>query len=298
MQTPLVSIIIPTYNRAHLIGETLDSILAQTYTNWECIVVDDGSTDNTDSLLAAYCAKDKRFQYHHRPSDRPKGANACRNYGFELSKGEYINWFDSDDLFSNNKIEEQINGLVNSGYDIATCKWGKFNTLEKIKIKELFIYKHYQNGLDLLKDYGEQNSFFPSHTFLLKKEIIFKSGLWNEALKINQDGEFFCRVLIKAKNIFFAQYCYILYRNPFQENTSSLQNINKARHLILSWKLISLNLELIHNNEFEKYLNNAKDYIYIKLKKDYKNIIKENKDFFKNQIKKQSFFNRLKRKLF
>ncbi len=86
MQTPLVSIIIiiiiPTYNRAHLIGETLDSILAQTYTNWECIVVDDGSTDETDSLLAAYCAKDKRFQYQHRLSDRPKGANACRNYRF------------------------------------------------------------------------------------------------------------------------------------------------------------------------------------------------------------------------
>lgn len=87
MEQPLVSIIIPTYNRAHLIGETLDSVLAQIYTNWECIVVDDGSTDSTAELLAFYVEKDSRFQYHHRPKDRLKGANACRNYGFELSRG-------------------------------------------------------------------------------------------------------------------------------------------------------------------------------------------------------------------
>src|SRR5690554_5799485 len=103
-QNPLVSIIIPTFNRAHLIGETLDSVLAQTYHNWECIVVDDGSTDNTDEVMAEYIAKDARFQYHHRPAVKSKGANACRNYGFEKSKGAYIQWFDSDDLMHPEKI--------------------------------------------------------------------------------------------------------------------------------------------------------------------------------------------------
>ena len=58
---PLVSIIIPTYNRAQLIGETLDSILEQSYVNWECIVIDDGSTDSTDIVMARYCVKDTRF---------------------------------------------------------------------------------------------------------------------------------------------------------------------------------------------------------------------------------------------
>ena len=83
MNNPLVSIIIPTYNRAHFIGETLESVLAQTYHNWECIVIDDGSTDYTDELMEFYCEKDSRIQYYHRPSHKPKGANACRNYGFE-----------------------------------------------------------------------------------------------------------------------------------------------------------------------------------------------------------------------
>ncbi|MCM2302197.1 MAG: glycosyltransferase, partial [Flavobacteriaceae bacterium] len=94
MQIPLVSIIIPTFNRAHLIGETLDSILAQTYTNWECIVVDDGSSDNTHIVVGQYVAKDSRIKYVHRPEHMLKGPSSCRNYGFELSKGEYINWFD------------------------------------------------------------------------------------------------------------------------------------------------------------------------------------------------------------
>lgn len=109
MNTPLVSIVIPTFNRAFLIAETLDSVLAQTYTNWECIVVDDGSTDATEKLLKDYCQKDPRIQYHQRPSNRQKGANACRNYGFELSTGEYIQFFDSDDQIDSNILKSCVN---------------------------------------------------------------------------------------------------------------------------------------------------------------------------------------------
>lgn len=104
----MVSIIIPTYNRADIISETLDTILLQTHTNWECIIVDDGSTDNTREALQKYLDLDSRFQYHFRPMDRPKGANACRNYGYELSKGKYIKWFDSDDLMHPEFLEKQV----------------------------------------------------------------------------------------------------------------------------------------------------------------------------------------------
>ena len=83
-KSPLVSIIIPSYNRAKLLEETLDSILAQTWKNWECIVVDDGSTDSTEELLKMKYLNDKRFTWYRRPQDVPKGANACRNYGFQI----------------------------------------------------------------------------------------------------------------------------------------------------------------------------------------------------------------------
>lgn len=126
-ETPLVSIIIPTLNRAHLIGDTLDSVLAQTYQNWECIVVDDGGSDNTDAVMAEYMAKDSRFQYHHRPKDRLPGGNAARNYGFEISKGEYIQWFDSDDLMIPEKLEIQVNELITNHRKIHLCSGKKFN---------------------------------------------------------------------------------------------------------------------------------------------------------------------------
>ena len=87
---PLISIIVPTFNRAHIIGDTLNSIMAQTYQNWECIVLDDGSRDNTKSSILDYLDKDSRFQYFSRPKNKPKGANAYRNYGYEKCKGDYM----------------------------------------------------------------------------------------------------------------------------------------------------------------------------------------------------------------
>src|SRR5690606_1544911 len=110
--TFLVSIVIPTYNRAHFVGETLNSVLAQTHQNWECIIVDDGSTDNTEDVIKKFLEKDKRFQFYKRPDDRVKGPNACRNYGFEKTKGDYINFFDDDDLMVTNRVELQLKNLI------------------------------------------------------------------------------------------------------------------------------------------------------------------------------------------
>ena len=106
-----VSVIIPCYNQANFLDETLQSVLNQTYTNWECIVVDDGSTDNTVLIIEDYCLKDHRFQIVTRPKSKIKGANSCRNYGFEKSQGAYIQWFDSDDLMRKDKLSILV-GLI------------------------------------------------------------------------------------------------------------------------------------------------------------------------------------------
>ena len=108
MLQPLVSIIIPTYNRANLILETLNSVKLQSYQNWECIIVDDGSTDTSEEVITAFCRMDERFKYYKRPENKPKGANSCRNLGFEYSKGDLINWFDSDDVMFEDFLEKKI----------------------------------------------------------------------------------------------------------------------------------------------------------------------------------------------
>ena len=92
----MISIIIPIFNRQHLIEETLNSIKAQTYTNWECIIVDDGSTDDTYNVTSNLIKGDNRFQLYNRPLDFAKGPSSCRNYAITKMTGNYIQFFDSD----------------------------------------------------------------------------------------------------------------------------------------------------------------------------------------------------------
>ncbi len=193
LKNAIVSIIIPTYNRAHLIGETLDSVLSQTWPNWECLVIDDGSTDYTAELLEFYCEKNKRISFLHRPENRPKGANTCRNYGFELSKGKYINWFDSDDIMHPEKLEFQLNSLENSDFSYSICK-------------TLIFKKSVSNPIGLQSeeivssrpklDYLTMKIGWLTQAPLWKKEFLKNfEELFDEDLKAAQEWEFHVRML-------------------------------------------------------------------------------------------------------
>ena len=135
----LISIIVPTYNRAHLIVDTIESILNQTYANLEVLIIDDHSTDNTEDLVLGIKKNDNRVFYYKRPDSKPKGANACRNYGFYISKGAFIKWIDSDDLLHSNAIETQLNNLLSSNAYLSICKTKKFYVISDLsgpKIEE------------------------------------------------------------------------------------------------------------------------------------------------------------------
>ncbi|MBI6116722.1 glycosyltransferase family 2 protein [Salegentibacter maritimus] len=193
----LTSIVIPNFNRAHLIGETLDSIISQTYQNWECIVVDDGSTDYTDELMEFYCNKDHRIQYHHRPENRPKGANACRNYGFELSKGDFIQWFDSDDLMARDNLLEKINFLLSSPkYDFCISKLIKFEGNFRSK---KFVANEAQIRLpnNLYEAYITGRISILNVNPLWRREVFNVNELYDEKILQFQDLELYSRVIYK-----------------------------------------------------------------------------------------------------
>ena len=206
----LVSVIIPTYNRASLIGETLDSVMAQTYPHWECIIVDDGSTDNTEEIVHMYLEKDDRFQYHKRPADRLKGANACRNYGFELSKGEYVNWFDSDDIMMENFLEKKVEALRSCDYSICEGrsfitdqsgdrKLGNINTIQFDDPYEDFILTKY---------------FILTGGPLWRKDFLMQQNLnFDETLSQSQDYDFHYRVLKKSTDFSVVNEYLYLFRN-------------------------------------------------------------------------------------
>lgn len=130
-----VSIIVPSYNRRDFISETLDSVLAQTFSSWECIIVDDGSIDDTEAILQPYLT-DSRIRYEIRPCTMKKGANSCRNYGFKIARGEYIKFLDSDDLLTPDCIAEQLDILDASGHLKVCFSYGRYFNNETKELEE------------------------------------------------------------------------------------------------------------------------------------------------------------------
>ncbi len=204
---PLVSIIIPTYNRAHLIGETLDSIIAQTYINWECIVVDDGSTDDTTEILKSYCQKDSRIQYHHRPEVHLPGGNGARNYGFKLSKGEFIQWFDSDDLMVDEKIELKVKAMLEHNVDFIISKTKYFNSSKNLEKN----YKFHRVKVSFVNFLYQRINWLTPDFFV--KRIAVNKICFNEEIKSGQEFNFLLKFLITPKTYYFLNKILTLRRD-------------------------------------------------------------------------------------
>jgi len=190
-QTPLVSVIIPVYNRESLVGETLDSVIAQTYQNWECIVVDDGSTDRTREVVQGYCDKDRRIKLFSRPNDRPKGANACRNYGFELSQGEFIKWFDSDDVMKPFLIQSQVEThWASDNFDAVICDWECFGQ-DSDDASEGFPLPKNRMPVRPLESFISSEFYFQTGAPLWSREYLNQSRVvFDETLARGQESDF------------------------------------------------------------------------------------------------------------
>ena len=113
MSTPKVSIIVPCYNQAQYLDEALQSVLEQSYINWECIIVNDGSPDSTEEIAAEWMSKDDRFHYYYKENG---GVSSARNFGIEKSIGAYIQFLDSDDFLDKRKLECSLQ-LIQEGVD-------------------------------------------------------------------------------------------------------------------------------------------------------------------------------------
>jgi glycosyltransferase involved in cell wall biosynthesis len=194
MTKGLVSIIIPTFNRAHIIGETLDSVIAQSYASWECILVDDGSTDNSEELIQQYIQNDSRFKFYKRPKTKAKGANACRNYGFKKSKGEFVNWFDSDDIMHPDFIKDKLACLIDDvALEFCACLGRKF--VKGISIDALTIKPQVLNSNNYLEDYLLKGLFFYTPSPLWRKRFLASKILFDEKMQRAQESDFHFRML-------------------------------------------------------------------------------------------------------
>ncbi|MFZ4105875.1 glycosyltransferase family 2 protein [Flavobacterium sp.] len=255
---PLVSIIIPTFNRAHLISETLESIISLTYQNWECILVDDGSSDNTKDLLEKYVLYDTRIKFYTRPNELTKGQNSCRNYGYYKSTGNWIKWFDSDDLFLPSALDFMAN-LADSEYDVYIT-----NLLIVDGITDKIINNKKSFSDNLITDYliGKIAFYVCGPTW--KKSFLEKQTyLFDDNLSNLDDWDFNLRMIYNNPNIYYLDESLIKYRvysNSLSHEIDKL-NINeiksefKARekHMVLLKKINKPAKSLLVNFTKKRY---------------------------------------------
>lgn len=189
---PTFSIIIPTYNRVTVIAHSLNSILAQTFQDWECLVVDDSSTDNTREIVQKYCNSDSRFRYIL--NKEKKGANGARNTGIKQAKGRYVSFLDSDDSWHSDMLEQQLSKYT-SDIDIS-CVYSKLQTVYS---DGSFYPWEIFHGLEghIYAKVLEQGYMTPTITLSAKRKCFEEVGLFDLEFPASQDDDMCFRL---AKN--------------------------------------------------------------------------------------------------
>jgi glycosyltransferase involved in cell wall biosynthesis len=217
-------------------------------------VVDDHSTDNSWEILEEYASKDTRFKIFKRPENRLPGGNAARNYAFEQSKGDYINWFDSDDVLHPDMLSEKIllfKANPDLDFVIGDIRQFEVNTQSAVKVKGLDLS---QRGINYPVNYLRGNFWVGSCCPLFQREFILKfNQLFDENLQRNQEAEFFIRVLSKSQNFKFSDKSISFWRRGHLSKTKEFLELDSAERQISSLNFYKkIFLVLKNGRELEK----------------------------------------------
>lgn len=199
----LVSIIVPCYNQAHFLSEALQSVLEQTYTNWECIIVNDGSPDNTEHVAKAWCKKDERFKYIYKENG---GLSSARNAGIEISQGEFILPLDSDDILHSDYLQK-MTPVLNTHQNLGVVSCYRYFFLEN----KFNIIKEYKASGSNYKDLMFENKLMPSS--LYRKSCWEEVDGYDETMKHGfEDWEFWLNVTKRGWEFQFVEEFLFYYR--------------------------------------------------------------------------------------
>lgn len=242
----LVSILIPCFNAAFWLSETLNSCLAQSYCRWEAVIVDDGSTDDSAEIARQFAQRDNRFQLFRQSNS---GAPVARNRALKESQGELIQYLDADDPLAPNKLSVQVDILRRESAAVITCPWA-FHCREPSKLEpvrtQMDTVTHPIEWLQTKFETGQMN-----HTscWLTRRALIERAGPWNESLLINQDGEFFARVLLATDRVLYTSDTLALYRRENPTSVSRLNSEQKAESLLDSYEHYERSLRRAEESE-------------------------------------------------
>jgi|LFRM01.1.fsa_nt_gb CDP-glycerol glycerophosphotransferase len=219
--TPLVTVIIPSFNEGKYISQCLDCLLNQTYRNLEIIIIDDGSTDNTAEIVK----QNPAIKYLYQEN---RGVSTARNRGIEMATGQFIHFMDADDLLTLNFYEEMIRSSLNTGSDVACCGFyfERFpNQSQRVELTTLISITEDKIKATNVCNYGACWRYIFKLDFLKKNKLSFVEGRFGEDRIFSLQAVFFANKIVMVPNVLY------IYKNRVNAITTNRnRNIVKKRH--------------------------------------------------------------------
>lgn len=215
---PLVSVCIPCYNSRKHVGETIESLLRQSYPNIEILVVDDGSSDGSINVLESYCLHGVKIYVQEN-----SGQCSAANHAFRMSSGDLIKFLDSDDFLSPDSIDCQVARLDGASGAIASMPWGRFygDDINSFSLSSQEVWKDMAPLDWLVQAWRDAQPMMQCGLWLIPRQILERSGGWDESLSLINDFEFFARVLCHAEEVRFTPGARLYYRSGIPGSLSS-----------------------------------------------------------------------------
>lgn len=262
---PLVSILIPAYNAEQWLPDTLRSAIAQTWDRKEIIVVDDGSTDQTLAIARTFESDSVKVF-----TQKNQGAAATRNNAFSLSQGDYIQWLDADDLLGPEKVAKQLEAEGDSPNKLTLLSgsWGRFwHRPQCATFVPTALWSDLSKGEWLICKMA-QNLYMQTASWLVSRELTEAAGPWNIRLLGDDDGEYFCRVLLASNGVRFVPEARVYYRASGSSSLSYIGNSDRKREA--QWVSMQLHIRYLRSLDDSataraacvKFLQNWMEFFY------------------------------------
>ena len=267
----LISIIIPVYNVEKYIEQCLDTIKKQSYQNFEVIIVNDGSQDNTESICKKIAQSDARFKYFSKENG---GVSSARNFGLDNANGHYITFIDGDDWVDPNHLEILIKSITENNSDIAICSYKEFKN-------NIFYIRYYTNKEKYLLNFNRmtKEDFLINFPKLLSTNVCFNNSVsklfrrdlvkdlrFDNKLKYGEDLDFYFRLYLNTESISFVNQATYVYRIHGDSTTSGFTQEHAEQELSIYKKMYEKIYELglptiNYLNKLEFLLNARKDFL-------------------------------------
>ena len=230
---PTVSVVIPTYNRGTLLPNAIESVLAQTFTDYELIVIDDGSTDDTCERLKPYMGRIRYFYQNNR------GASAAQNKGIEVARGEWVAILGSDDVWLSSKLEKQLRALATLGNDFAAC----FTDCIYVGHPDLSLSAFERAGLKPNSEFGQLHDpikyILGSYPPICPQSLIVLRSLLNvldgfdEAIGVSEDQDLIFRLALRTKFCFVSAPLVRIDQTPSRSRLSD--SLGRKNDQLYAW---------------------------------------------------------------